>query len=87
LPSLSHQGTLSPDDSNEAVISTSLPETQKRHNGPSEYQLQRDANIAENQQLLASLGLLGGGSALLDKSSAKAKEKKGGNEKRYALCF
>ena len=86
MPSLSHQGTPSPDNSNEAVISTSLPETQKRQNGPPEYQLQREANIAENQQLLASLGLLGGGSALLDKSPTKGKRKKGGQEKRYAFC-
>jgi hypothetical protein len=84
LPSLSHQGTPSPDDSNEAVISTSLAETQK---GPSKYQLQREANIEENRQLLATLGLLGGGSALLDKSLPKGKRKKREKGKRYAFCI
>ena len=87
MPSLSHQGTPSPDDSNEAVISTSLPETQKQQNGPSEYQLQREANIAENRQLLTNLGLLGSGSALLDKSSAKEKRMNGGKKERYAFYF
>lgn len=86
MPSLSHQGTPSPGDSNEAVIITSLAETPKRQKGPSEYQLRREANIAENQTLLASLGL-GGGNALLDKSSTKGKRKKGGKGKRYSFCF
>jgi hypothetical protein len=81
LSSLSHQGT--PDTSNDASIGTSVAE--KRKKGPSEYELEREANIAENRQLLASLGLLEAGSSLFDKSSSKVKRKKREKGKRYAF--
>ena len=82
MPSLSHQGT--PDNSNDLDAVA-----ERRQHGLSEYELQREANIAENQKLLASLGLLeGGGSSIdLDKSSKKGKGKKGGKGKRYACCL
>jgi hypothetical protein len=82
MKSLSHQGT--PDNSND---SDAIAEA--RQDGPSEYALQREANIAENQKLLASLGLLEGGSSSidLDKSLKKGKGKKGGKGKRYAFCL
>lgn len=87
LSSLSHQGTPSPDTLNGASIITSIPERQKL--GPSDYELQREANIAENKRLLASLGLSKGGSGFIDKSesSSKVKRKKGEKGKRYAFCL
>ena len=62
---------------------------ERRQKGPSEYELQRAANIAENQKLLASLGLSKGGSGVigLEKSSKKVKRGKGEKEKRYAVCL
>jgi hypothetical protein len=60
---------------------------ERRQEGPSEYELRREANIAENRQLLASLGLLEGGSSLLDNPLSKVKRKKGDKEKRYAFCL
>lgn len=78
MSSLSHQGT--PETSHDASIA------EKRQQGPSEYELRREANIAENQKLLASLGLSEGGSSVIDKSSSKVKRKKGDKGKRYAFC-
>jgi hypothetical protein len=82
MPSLSHEGT--PDNSND---SDAIAET--RRQGPSEYELRRQANIAENQKPLASLGLSKGGSGAigLDKSSKKVKRKKGEKEKKCAVCL
>jgi len=82
LSSLSHEET--PDAGIPDGASTSIAE--KRNNGPSEYEQKRQANIAENHLLLASLGLSGGGSSAfkLDKST-KGKKKKGGREKRYGF--
>ena len=82
LSSLSHQGTPSPDNSNEA--STSLQE--KRQPGPSDYELRRQANIAENEQLLASLGLSKGGSSFIGKTK-KGKKGKGEKVERCAFFF
>jgi hypothetical protein len=82
LSSLSHEGTPEAGISDDAT--TSIAE--KRKHGPSEYEQRRQANIAENHRLLASLGLSGGGSSALDKLS-KGKKKKGGKEKRYGFCF
>jgi hypothetical protein len=83
MPSLSHQGTPNNSNDSDAVA-------ERRQDGPSEYELQREANIAENQKLLASLGLLEGGSSSidLDKSLKKGKGKKGGKEKgkKYVFC-
>ena len=89
MPSLSHRGT--PDDSNDldaiAESRQSIP-PESRRSGPSDYALQREANIAENNKLLASLGLLDVSSLLgSDKSSKKGKKKKGGEEKRYVFCL
>ena len=74
MSSLSHQGT--PDDSKEASTSSGVEEKGRQQaSGPSEYQRRREANIAENQRILATLGLSGGGSsALLDKSPTKEGE-------------
>jgi hypothetical protein len=94
LPSQSHQGTPSPDESNDASSSASIAdsesETPRRRHGPSEYQLRREANIAENQKLLASLGLSGGGSsAILGNLPTQTKkgEKGKGKGKGYAFFF
>jgi hypothetical protein len=75
LSTLSHEG--SPDIPNDA--STSIAE--KRQPGPSEYELRRQANIAENHRILASLGLAKGGSSALGKLSLKR------NNKKYGFCF
>lgn len=78
MPSLSHQGT--PENSNDL-------DAEAVANGQSEYELRREANIAENQKLLASLGLSeGGSSALLGKSPMNEKGKKG-KGKGYAFCL
>lgn len=85
LLSLSDKETLN-DKSNkdgDDGTSTSTNTEERRHNGPSQYQLQRQANIAENQRLLASLGLIEGASNLIDKPSKKGKGKK--KEKRYVF--
>jgi hypothetical protein len=78
LSTLSDQGTLSTGIPNDASSSTSIAdsETQSRQldHGPSDYEKRRQANIAENRRLLASLGLEGGSSALL-------------KEKGYAFCL
>ena len=86
MPSLSHEGT--PDNSNDSD-DHAIAETRRRQDGPSEYELQRQANIAENQKLLASLGLSKGGSGAigLDKSSKKVKRGKGEKGKKYAVCL
>ena len=55
MPSLSHQGTPNNLSDLDAVA-------ERRQDGPSEYELQRQANIAENQKLLASLGVRATGS-------------------------
>jgi hypothetical protein len=85
LSSLSNQGTPSPENSINASTSTS--KAKERWHGPSDYELRQQANIAENERLLASLGLSKGGSSLIDpdKSSKNVKGKKGGKEKRYAF--
>ena len=85
MSSLSHQGT--PDNSNDLdpQASTKIGEERQQH-GPSQYELRREANIAENQRLLASLGLLGGGSNALRDKSPTNKGKKG-QEKGYVLCL
>jgi hypothetical protein len=82
LSSLSHEGT--PEISNDATA-TSIAE--KRQHGPSEYELRRQANIAENNRLLAGLGLSEGGSSALKKLSSKEKKKNGEKKKRYGFCF
>ena len=94
LPSLSHQGTPTPDNSSDASSSTSIAAsvvtTQRQQHGPSEYELRREANIAENKQLLASLGLSeGGSSAILGKPSTNEKRKKGekGKAEGYVFLF
>jgi hypothetical protein len=93
LSSLLHQGTPSPGNSNDASSNTSREDsetqkTQKRKHGPSEYELRREANIAENQQLLASLGLSeGGNNAILGKSLTKEKRKKGEKGKGEGYVF
>jgi hypothetical protein len=95
LPSQSHQGTPSPGESNDARSSADSEfesETPRRRDGPSEYQLQREANIAENQKLLARLGLSGGGSSAilgnLPTQTKKGEKGKGkGKGKGYALFF
>ena len=81
MPGISHQGT--PDNSNESDA------IERRQDGLSEYALKRQANIAENQKLLSSLGLLEGGSSTidLDKSSKKGKGKKGEKGKRCTICL
>ena len=84
MSSQSHQGTPSPGESNDASSANIADsETPRRRQGPSEYQLQREANIAENQQLLARLGLSGGGSSAIlgNLPTEKGKEK----EKGYVL--
>jgi hypothetical protein len=82
MSSLSHQGT--PDNSNDSEAEAIA---EKQHNGPSEYEMRRQANIAENQKLLANLGLSeGGGSAILGMSPTNEMGKKG-KGKRYALCL
>jgi hypothetical protein len=89
LSSLSHQGTPTPGNSSDAT-STAVSETQRRQHGPSEYELRREANIAENKRLLDSLGLSkGGSSAILDGSPANVKRNKGEKEKgkRYVFCL
>ena len=82
MSSLSHEETPDADISDDAT--PSLPV--KRKHGPSEYEKRRQANIAENNRLLASLGLSGGGSSALDKLS-KGKGKKGDKPKMYGFCF
>jgi len=82
MPSLSHQGT--PDNSNDLDAIA-----ERQQDGLSEYELRQEANIAENQKLLASLGLLEGGSSAIDsdKSLKKVKRKKGEKRKRYTFCL
>ena len=94
MPSLSHQGTPTPDNSNDASSSTSIAAlevmTQRQQHGPFEYELRQEANNSENKQLLASLGLSeGGSSAILEKSSTNEKRKKGekGKAKGYVFLF
>ena len=81
---LSHQGT--PDNSN---ASDAIEKRPQLEGGPSEYQLQREANIAENQKLLANLGLSEGGSSVIDsnKSSKTSKGKKGEKGKKYTFSL
>jgi hypothetical protein len=70
---------------NEATSSTNMGIAERRQDrgGPSEYELKRNANIAENHRLLDSLGLLH-----IDlKKSSKTKAKKGEKEKRYVFCM
>jgi hypothetical protein len=83
LSSLSHERTPDAGISDDATPSIPV----KRKHGPSEYEQRRQANISENHRLLASLGLSGGGSSALVKSSAKGKNKKGDKSKRYGFCF
>lgn len=85
LLGLSHEGT--PDISNEASTTGSTGMATKEQHGPSEYELRRKANIEENQRLLASLGLSGGGSSIIDKQSSKGKKKKGAKGERYFGLF
>ena len=94
MPSISHQGTPIPGNSNDASTSTNIADsettTQRRQHGPSEYKLRRESNIAENKRLLASLGLSeGGSSAILGKSSTNEKRKKEekGKVQRYVFLF
>jgi hypothetical protein len=90
LPSLSHQGTPSPADGSSTSITTEDSVIQKRQKGPSDYEMRREAKIAENKRLLASLGLSEGGSnAILGKSSTNAKRKKGekGKGKEFVFCL
>jgi len=84
LSSLSHQGTPNPDESNDDSIRTNIGERQERQHGPSEYALRREANIAQNQQLLVSLGLSEGGSSAL---LTNIKRKKGEKGERYDFCL
>lgn len=72
MSTLSHEGT--PDIPDDASMSIA----EKRQPGPSAYELRRQANIAENHSILASLGLAKGGSSALDKLSLKGKNKKYG---------
>jgi hypothetical protein len=83
MPSLSSHQEAADDASDSDVI------VERRQKGPSEYELQREANIAKNQKLLASLGLSMGGSGVLglEKSSKKVKRGKGEKGKRYAFCL
>lgn len=81
MSSLSHQGT--PDNSNDSEAEAIA---EKQHNGPSEYEMRRQANIAENQKLLANLGLSEGGSTILGKSPTNEMRKKG-KGKGYAFCL
>ena len=83
--SLSHQGTPNPDNSNETSTSTIIGERQQH--GPSEYEMRQQANIADNQQLLDSLGLSEGGSSVMKKPLTKVKKAKGNKEKRCAFCL
>ena len=85
LLGLSHEGT--PDISNEASTTGSTRMAAKEQHGPSEYELRRQANIEENQRLLASLGLSGGGSSIIDKQSSRGRRKKGGKGERYFGLF
>ena len=82
MPSLSHQGTPNNSNDSDAIA-------ERRQDGLSKYELRREANIAENQKLLASLGLLEGGSSVIDsdKSLKKVKGKKGEKKKRYTFCL
>jgi hypothetical protein len=92
MPNISQRGTPAPGISNEAgSISEDLgTPAQRRQDGGSEYAMRRDASIAENRQLLASLGLSeGGSSAIRDKLLTKKGEKGKGKEKGkgYAFCL
>jgi hypothetical protein len=75
MPSLSHQGT--PDNSNDTDAIA-----ERQDNGPSEYQLRRQANIEENRKLLSSLGL-SASHKLLKKVKGKRREK----GKGYVFCL
>jgi len=90
LSGLPPQETLTTGISNDASTSTSIAdlETQRRkpEDGPSDYEKRREANIAQNRQLLASLGLLEGGSGILGKSPREEMRKKA-KEKGYAFCL
>ena len=78
MKSLSHQGTPTPGVSNEATIEDLGTPAERQQDGGSEYAMRRDANIAENKRLLASLGLSeGGSSAIRDKSVTKKGKGKG----------
>jgi hypothetical protein len=82
LSGLPHQETMTTGISNDASTSTSIAdsETQRRkpEDGRSDYAKRRDANIAQNRQLLASLGLSEGGSGILGMEA---------KEKGYGFCL
>ena len=55
--------------------------------GPSEYEREREANIARNKKLLADLGLDGGTKELVEKGSKKGKGRKITNEYGITFCY
>ena len=83
MSSLSHQGTPSPDDSNDASTSGNIEERQQ--NGLSQYEQRRKVNIAENRELLAALGLSGGGSRALKELLMKGDREKEEEGERHGF--